>query len=299
MTNSPCIAMALSKRRMNNQRKQVHKHVVLQSGRTKGAQRYPKALCQAICKGLRQQMIVDRHGQFLLAQVGGEAGGEEFMKAAKQIQTQYKIVEEDNQDELEIALDDVSGAQFDPKAVKAARVEEVEYIHKMQLYTKVPMAECRRQIGKNPISVRWIDVNKADLERPNYRSRLVAREINTHKREDLFAATPPLEAFKFLLSMIASGNEGEVLMINDVSRAFFHAKATRDVYVQSPDEDKAEGEEGMCGKLNFSMYGTRDAAQNWQAEFSQQLVDNGFTRGMASPCVFHYSVATMQCRRIS
>ena len=57
-------------------------------------------------------------------------------------------------------------------------------------------------------------------------------------------------------------------MVNDVSRAFFHANATRDVYVQLLDEEKAEGEEGMCSKLNISMYGTRDAAQNWQAEFS-------------------------------
>ena len=51
--------------------------------------------------------------------------------------------------------------------------------------------------------------------------------------------------------------------------------------------DKTEGEEGMCGKLNLFMYGTRDAAQNWQAAFSQQLVSNGFARGNASPCVFY------------
>lgn len=54
-----------------------------------------------------------------------------------------------------------------------------------------------------------IDVNNGDVERPNYRSRLVAREVNTHKREDLFAATPPLVALKFSLAMAASGNKGE------------------------------------------------------------------------------------------
>ena len=36
------------------------------------------------------------------------------------------------------------------------------------------------------------------------------------------------------------------------------------------------------------MYGTRDAAQNWQSEYSQRLIDSGFTRGRASPCVFHH-----------
>ena len=97
------------------------------------------------------------------------------------------------------------GAQPDPTAVRAARIEEVEYIHKMALYTKVPLTECKNKTGKAPISVRWIDVNKGDLGKPNYRSRLVAREINTHKREDLCAATPRLEALKLILAMTTSG----------------------------------------------------------------------------------------------
>lgn len=141
------------------------------------------------------------------------------------------------------------------KAVRKARGEEIEYIHKMKLYDEVPTAECYQKTHKAPISVRWIDISKGDTERPNFRSRLVAREINTYKRDDLFAATPPLEALKLLLSMAASGNTGEVIMINDVSRAFFHAKATREVFVQLPDEDRRPGEEEFCGRLIFSMYG--------------------------------------------
>ena len=39
---------------------------------------------------------------------------------------------------------------------------------------------------------------------PEYRSRLVAQEIKTDKREDLFAATPPLEAKKMFVSLAAS-----------------------------------------------------------------------------------------------
>ena len=99
----------------------------------------------------------------------------------------------------------------------------------MQLYTKVSIDECYAKIGRAPISVRWIDINKGDQTTLNYRYRLVAREINTHKRDDLFAGTPPLEALKCILSMAASGNRGEVIMVNDVSRAFFHARAHRDV----------------------------------------------------------------------
>mgnify|MGYP003331301361 CR=1 FL=1 len=60
-----------------------------------------------------------------------------------------------------------------------------------------------------------------------------------------------------------------------------------DVYVQLPSEDIGAGEEGMCGKLRLSMYGTRDAAQNWEAEYSGFLISLGFRRGGASPCVFY------------
>ena len=137
----------------------------------------------------------------------------------------------------------------------------------MQLYDKVPVEECMRMTGRKPISTRWIDINKGDVSNPNYRSRLVAREINTHKRNDLFAATPPLEALKMIPAMTATANKGESIMINDISRAFFHAKVKRNVYVQLPPEDQLPGEEQLCGKLRFSMYGTRDAAQNWFQEY--------------------------------
>ena len=68
------------------------------------------------------------------------------------------------------------------------------------VYTKVSEAECWRVTGKAPIGVCWVDVNKGDDAHPEYRSRLVAKEIKTDKREDLFASTPPLEALELWIS---------------------------------------------------------------------------------------------------
>ena len=61
------------------------------------------------------------------------------------------------------------------------------------MYEKVPIEECWANTGKDPIGTRWVDVFKGDDANPEYRSRLVAQEIKTDKREDLFAATPPVE----------------------------------------------------------------------------------------------------------
>ena len=41
------------------------------------------------------------------------------------------------------------------------------------------------------------------------------------------------------------------------------------------------------------MYGTKDAARNWEKRYSQFLQSLGFTAGKASPCVFHNP--TLQC----
>ena len=70
------------------------------------------------------------------------------------------------------------------------------------VYSKVLIKkECLEKTGRKPIVAKWVDVNKGDEIIPEYRSRLIAKEIKRDTREDWFAATPPLEALKILLSL--------------------------------------------------------------------------------------------------
>ena len=68
----------------------------------------------------------------------------------------------------------------------------------------------------------------------------------------------------------------------DVSRAYFHAKAVRCVYLELSAERAMPG---MCGRLNKALYGTRDAAQNWAFSYMEFMKDIGFTTGKSSTCV--------------
>ena len=86
--------------------------------------------------------------------------------------------------------------------------------------------------------------------------------------DDLFAATPPLEAKKTIFSLAGTegigfkeGQRHQGVNIDpiDVRRAYFHARAR--TYAKLPPEDACPG---MCGLLLKSMYGARDAAQNWE-----------------------------------
>ena len=74
-------------------------------------------------------------------------------------------------------LDASTGQQLNEKLVRLARVLEMEYFDSKNVCTKVPRQEAFARAGKAPISVKWVDTNKGDDENPNYRSRLVAREI--------------------------------------------------------------------------------------------------------------------------
>ena len=101
------------------------------------------------------------------------------------------------------AVDDVSGEPLNAKMVMEARRTEMQLFRRMGVYTKVSRQECVR-LGLKPIAVRWVDVNKGDSQTPDYRSRLVAKEYRRNSEPDMFAATPPLEALKLLLSILAS-----------------------------------------------------------------------------------------------
>ena len=112
---------------------------------------------------------------------------------------------------------------------------------------------------------------------------MVGRDIKTDNRPDLFAATPPLESLKYVLSLCASTRSHRILSI-DVKRAYFYALAKRALFIVLPAEDRLPGDEDKVGRLNLSLYGTRDAAQNWTQEYTKTIQAAGFNVGKASPC---------------
>ncbi len=98
--------------------------------------------------------------------------------------------------------DNVTGRELVYGEVLKARHDEVEGFNKMGIWKIVPTSQRREMAGKEPIRGRWVDINKGDDERREYRSRYVAMEIRQlhggNNYEGLFAAMPPVEALKLL-----------------------------------------------------------------------------------------------------
>ena len=101
-----------------------------------------------------------------------------------------------------------TGLPLDEGVCRAARKKESDYFISEGVWELRTINEARSRMGRSPISVRWMDVNKADDLNPNIRSRLVAREIRTAGQDAIFAPTPPIESLRMVLSMATTNFEG-------------------------------------------------------------------------------------------
>ena len=289
----------------------IHQHVTIMGGsRTKQAQIYPPDLCRAICNGAYREQQLRSNGIIPIGMVdiSNYSQDAKDTEAYEGTYEQEEEPEDDNAEAMQVHTggefrDAVTGKALPTHLVKKARAEEVAFFRSKPVYQKVPRAQCFARTGKPPIRVKWVDVNKGDEVQPEIRSRLVAMEFNTGQRsEHWWAGTPPLEALRLLLSDWASqagpagpGVQGKVpdkdecLLVLDVRKAHLEAMASREVYVELPEEDWSEDEPDSCGLLLRSMYGTRDAAANWARCVEEKMGSLGFEVGKFSPCLFQHA----------
>ena len=205
-----------------------------------------------------------------------------------------EILKDEDHEVNGFAWDDMTGVELDAREVKKARKLEIEYARRKKVWIKITRAEAKRR-GWKIIKTRWIDINKGDSNHPIHRSRFVAKEFNDCESEGLFAGTPPLEALRLILSRAATRRQERLqystIMINDVSRAFFEAPIGRNVCIELPEEDLEEGDhqQDLVGLLRQSLYGTRDAAANFQKEVKKFMTRIGFKVGHYNPCTYRHA----------
>ena len=305
MTNSDELAIELSRRCAGG-----HKHQPLTGGRAREAAQYPKPLCEAICRGMKKEL---RKSQAKVASLGFVTGGRDvnprplnglgepvaqILATEQSLGRSHSLDEEEDDQHLREAWDDVSGASLPVKEVMKARRKELEYISEKSVWMLIDREAAKRKRIKI-VGSRWLDVNKGDAKNPVFRSRFVAKEFNHGKADSLFASTPPLEALRWLISdaaTVAAGkSEDKVMMLSDVARAFFEADATRTICVELPPEVKSQpGNEGKVALLKKSLYGTRDAALNFQREVGRFMTSIGFRRGRYNTCTYWHALKKLK-----
>ena len=166
-----------------------------------------------------------------------------------------EVPEESNDELLDQVWDDQTGASLDAKKVKEARQLEMECCGKMHVW---------EMTGEAPLKARCVDIDKGT----RCRSRWAAKQFKGSDSEEWFAAAPPIEALRALISHTMSGPKKKALMACDVSRPFFHAPVQHETHVELCEEAKKTVEDNnMCAKLRMSMYGD----QGRHSKFGKRL----------------------------
>jgi len=260
-----------------------HRHVQLVNGRAKGAERYPLALIWALLKGMREDLVERR--------ISGS------MEAGLHVDEPEAVEGYAGVEEVTDVVDRISGASLKGALVAKARQEEMDYMRKLKVFKHEPVSACWAITGAAPLPVDWVDVNKGDDKKVEIRSSLVVQETKrktTIAPDDIaatFAATPPIEALRFLFSLgmsswAVSADEMLVFIFIDISRAHLRSDLIRGVFVDAPKED-SECPVGYVWRLLKAMYGLKDAGNAFDRTCERLMVKElDFTQGLFSPCLY-------------
>ena len=134
-----------------------------------------------------------------------------------------------------------------------------------------------------------MDINKGDAIRKEYRSRLTVKELKAKYPMDsaeIFAATPPIECLRLIYSLTMSDPVEDEIVLGfiDISRAHAHADISRKVYIWTPVDC---GGKSRVKLLQMTLYGLRDAPQNFEFKVKEVMEGLGFQQGRFSPCLWY------------
>ncbi|CAK0871008.1 unnamed protein product [Prorocentrum cordatum] len=246
LTNSGCIAEELTKLQGGDRENAINS-IVNMSPMVESK----PAIVAAVLRGLRRQLQQD---------------GAVSINALEPGITGHDT-QEWGEDGLEQFFDELTGERLNSRDVREAKVKEIEFLRTFPVYEKVPEAMAK---GKEFISTRWTITNKGDVNAPDVRARFVGREFKWK--------SPAMEN-----SRDSTIGERKILVL-DVSRAHFHPKCRRELYIRLPEED---AQAGFVGRLLRTLYGTRDAANAWDEFFNEAIVRREYEVGLSSPCLYY------------
>ena len=193
-----------------------HEHNQLLSGRSKACEKYPPRWVAVILRTLRQTMCAagcgeeqglmgpDRHVTIAAVEAGPTLEELEVLAMLESTNSAQEV------------RDRSTGLPLDPAMVK--KQESLRCSRWISCECVRPATATRAWLrrGRPPIPPDWVDIDKGNSIKPNFRSRLVCQETrrrSTIEVEDwpgTFAATPFHEAFRLQLCLLMTGPGSEV-----------------------------------------------------------------------------------------
>lgn len=184
------------------------------------------------------------------------------------------------------SFDEAMKSKFAPEWRKAMDAEMNSHAeHKTWKLVDKPE---NRQI----VNSHWIYDYKLDSDGylDKFKARTVAGGDTQTKDIDYKETFSPVVRIQSLRLMVALSLIFNLVVEQmDVSTAFLYGKLTETNYMRQPKGYVKRNEQGipLVCELLQSIYGLHQAARDWNITLDEFLIENGFTRATADPCVYY------------
>lgn len=143
--------------------------------------------------------------------------------------------------------------------------------------------------GKKTIGCRWLFKIKRNPDGSvnKFKARLCAKGYTQKYGIDYnetFAPVARMTSIRTMMS-IAAEKDLEVQQF-DVDTAFLNSDIDEEIYMDQPEGFVDKNNPKLVCKLNKSLYGTKQAARQWNAKLDQHLSKQGFNSISADACVY-------------
>ena len=143
--------------------------------------------------------------------------------------------------------------------------------------------------NKKAIGCKWVFRIKREPSGKivKFKARLVAKGFTQRPGVDYFETFAPVARKESINVAIAFAAEQDLLIENvDVDTAFLYGEVKEEIYMDQPDgfEDTKHLDKKCL--LHKALYGTKQAAREWNNRLNAHLVGQGFMRTAADLCVY-------------
>ncbi|KAE9016351.1 Retrovirus-related Pol polyprotein from transposon TNT 1-94 [Phytophthora fragariae] len=208
----------------------------------------------------------------------------------------YCLHAEDDDGERAVTYDEVMKSKYKDEWLRAME-SEMKSLEDHRTWTLVDMPS-----NKKPIGCKWVFRIKRD---PNgdivkFKARLVAKGFTMRPGIDYTETFAPVARKESVNTATAIAAEEDMEAENvDVDTAFLYGDVEEEIYMDQPDGFVDQDNPTKKCLLGQALYGTKQAARQWNNKLNQHLVAQGFRRSDADPCVYvrrsssEYSIAVV------
>ena len=182
-----------------------------------------------------------------------------------------------------------SGTLLETQKVCEGRLRELANIEKLEVAEPIQLQEARAQ-SLEIVYGKWLDDARGTPEDPDaVRSRLVATQVNTHVREDVTQATPPIKASRLIVSQAATKTNAKGqhdCVTPDTTSEWRYSTRSEGKRASRDHFSEGSGTPGVGWRCVKAWYGTREASMCWGNEVTDTLVKEGCKAVVVVPMMF-------------